>query len=694
MSFNNHNITNRSNKFIGSTYWKPFKDNSENISSWYDYRRDLSLVKFISKSFEQIINETSKDQISAIFKLKGQIEEDNNRIINALFDVNSSVSALNRNVEIQNIQQNFSNELLQKIIATLSVTEEEKVRVKAIELGLRYFARAKEDSRFFHDALVEFEKAELIFHQDYRVLFHIGLIYLFSIDHLDVKKALQIFSESAKYAEFELVELEQKNNQIDDFELIIEDKGTNELALIAVLKIEFGFSLDEARKLLVSRKCKVNFSVSLLESKLKNFEEIGAKVCFYQSTIPNSEIKDLKRDISQIFEKIAFAHYIIGNFEKAAENQKIALEHHTSLFNFIFLAKYLSRIKKIEDCINALKLGLKNYPEIIDGAILDFDLILSPEVIEFINHEHQLLNKRLAEYKIRYENLGSISENIKKVIDIEQQNYRDYSDKLNAIIELETEILNKEVEKQNNDLQKELLIDELNEVVNYLSSNFFLHVSSEVLEELILRLEEAKLNSVYEIKSTLKKVRSRLNKFKKLYIGLTISQGVVFYIDQKLQFYLVADLNQDRQLIWSKKSNCQKIYTQPDLGCGLENSRCIRENSRTLFPFLKVINKQVNAAMYCHEMTLNEEGYWFLPSLEELRFLVTSVQVSKIYGSLIWTSTQSELDRNSVYVFNVESQSFQVENDVERKLNVIPIKKIESLIGCRNNSNSVRPKVN
>ena len=47
----------------------------------------------------------------------------------------------------------------------------------------------------------ELKKAENLLKQDYFVLHHIGLIYMSSVEHVDLKQAYRYFRDAAKYSE-------------------------------------------------------------------------------------------------------------------------------------------------------------------------------------------------------------------------------------------------------------------------------------------------------------------------------------------------------------------------------------------------------------------------------------------------------------------------------------------------------------
>ena len=134
-------------------YWRPWKDNSNFIDSYLDYRKDVSLAKYGADIVGKYISQSSKDQISAINKLNntfqsgislisdqlGLVSNQINVVSNKLNKVNDSLLFLNRNMDILIEQHKLNNLLLENIGELLRVPDSEKERQLCIEKGLKHF---------------------------------------------------------------------------------------------------------------------------------------------------------------------------------------------------------------------------------------------------------------------------------------------------------------------------------------------------------------------------------------------------------------------------------------------------------------------------------------------------------------------------------------------------------------------------
>jgi len=97
-------------------------------------------------------------------------------------------------------QQRASNVLLSNIALLLKIPDIQKERQYYLEQGLKFFTNSKADKSLYEDALENLIKAENIEKTDYYVLQKIGVIYMFSTEHLNINKALEYFIKSAKYS--------------------------------------------------------------------------------------------------------------------------------------------------------------------------------------------------------------------------------------------------------------------------------------------------------------------------------------------------------------------------------------------------------------------------------------------------------------------------------------------------------------
>ncbi|MBW0164994.1 MAG: hypothetical protein HYI21_00310 [Sediminibacterium sp. Gen4] len=93
-----------------------------------------------------------------------------------------------------------TNILLGEISKLLQLPDKEKERILHIERGLKFYKQSKFDLDIAIDAKNEFEKALNLYEQDWFVLQHLGMIYLYKENIVDTKKAKEYFLKAAKYS--------------------------------------------------------------------------------------------------------------------------------------------------------------------------------------------------------------------------------------------------------------------------------------------------------------------------------------------------------------------------------------------------------------------------------------------------------------------------------------------------------------
>ena len=107
---------------------------------------------------------------------------------------------------------NATNSLLKNILDELRIPETQRERRFHIEEGAKYLAMAlKENDKFYYeDAIAEFETAIQIERKDFYSWFSLGFIYLRSVYHINIAKAVDAFERFVHYARAEAI---QRNNQ-------------------------------------------------------------------------------------------------------------------------------------------------------------------------------------------------------------------------------------------------------------------------------------------------------------------------------------------------------------------------------------------------------------------------------------------------------------------------------------------------
>ena len=107
---------------------------------------------------------------------------------------------------------NATNTLLRNVLNELRIPETQRERRFHIEEGAKYLAMAlKEKDKFYYeDAIAEFETAIQIERRDFYSWFSLGFIYLRSVYHINIPKAVDAFERFVHYARAEAI---QRNNQ-------------------------------------------------------------------------------------------------------------------------------------------------------------------------------------------------------------------------------------------------------------------------------------------------------------------------------------------------------------------------------------------------------------------------------------------------------------------------------------------------
>lgn len=184
-------------------YWRPWKDDSDFADSYLDFAKDVQLQKYGADTVGEYINQSTQETVTAINKLGESLGKGLEVLKNKIEISNDYLNEAVVGLKIIERQQNISIELLNGINRLLRVPDSEKQKQRSIELGMQFFKNAEVNSELFIDALEELKKAENLMKQDYFVLHHIGLIYMSSIKHIDLKQAYRYFKDAAKYSEVE-----------------------------------------------------------------------------------------------------------------------------------------------------------------------------------------------------------------------------------------------------------------------------------------------------------------------------------------------------------------------------------------------------------------------------------------------------------------------------------------------------------
>jgi tetratricopeptide (TPR) repeat protein len=299
-----------------------------------EYIKDYSLTKYSTETLGNFMTSASREQISAIENVGFAIGRGLNVLSNKMDDVNQELIFLNRNMDLQLEQNKLTNYLLQNIQELLRIPESEKERQKCIELGVKFFIKAKEDLDFYEDSLEEFKKAEILMKQDYFVLHIIGIIHLYVERYLDPKIALDYFLKSAKYA--------------------ILESSSNNGSLIKLLLNTTPYYINELKKI--------------------NPHEFLA---------------------SDSYEKAAFAAYVLGQFEDSVKYQQKAIRILNTPQRLFILAKYQMRIKETSEALKNLTDAIDSEPILCLAIFKEVDLFSEETVINLIKEKNNTLDNKL-----------------------------------------------------------------------------------------------------------------------------------------------------------------------------------------------------------------------------------------------------------------------------------------------------------
>ena len=578
-------------------YYRPENDNPTFLDNYLGYVRDVSLVRYGADTVGNYISQASEEQVGAINRLGQSIGRGMNVLKNQMSDINSSLSFLNRNIDLQIEQQKLSNLLLQNMVELLRVPDSEKERQHSIELGIKFFTNARKDSDLYADALEELLKAETLMKQDYFVLHRIGCIYLYVENFINPEKALDYFLRAAKYASIE--------------------------------------SDPEA--------------IRLVNALSNNLNPI------------NDDINQIQALASDSYEKAAFAAYVIGQFDKAVKYQEKSLNLQYSSKNSFILSKYQVRNNNINEAINSLSQAIDEMPELAIAVFKEIDLLNEPEVLKLIEQKNILINKKIDDIIEKWSKVESTK--AQTVISLlNELKEKSYEIKIKEAIKYteEANATNDEVEKQ------EQKIDELITLIN---NSFYISFSPEKINEIILQLNDAKKLPLEKMQEVFN-VNSNEIEGDRLKIGSKYEGGIVFYLDKTGKHGMVfPEISSFEKAEWGADG---KFGTKAEIGTGKENTKKIKTKANFEIQsntWLEHKRFLLTAAKIAFDFKHNGYEDWFLPSLDEMKFLADFIslniyQETNLFSDYFWTSTEAE---DETYAYKVLLKSgFSSIFDVKR----------------------------
>jgi len=168
-----------------------------------------------SEAISNAINQAKLEYIDAVSNMSEDISSAigycASKICDTLdhgFDLlSNNINELGRNLDFRLsliLEKEIINNLISENIALLlRIPDIQKERQYYLEQGLKHLKNSFIDKEFFKYALKNLLEAEKLEETDYVTLHHIGMIYLYSPDYLDLPKAENYFRRAGKFAKIE-----------------------------------------------------------------------------------------------------------------------------------------------------------------------------------------------------------------------------------------------------------------------------------------------------------------------------------------------------------------------------------------------------------------------------------------------------------------------------------------------------------
>jgi hypothetical protein len=265
-----------------ATFYPQFTSDESFQEQWQRYVRTKPLINNIrdiqnanTREIKNAIQNSSEEQIRAINRTTeivcdtlelgfDSLERNLDNVSFKIEDLRSEVSAMSSMLDwrmsILIEQQRISNLLLGNIALLLRIPDIQKERQYHIEQGLKFLKNAFFDEDFYEDSLSNLLKAESIEPSDFFVLHRIGIIYMYSSKHCDLKKAEEYFRKAAKYAAVETVNgAAITTNYLSNDDNEKEQKSTSQIESIKSkmnqMRLRSDIKIQAAESYLLASRC-------------------------------------------------------------------------------------------------------------------------------------------------------------------------------------------------------------------------------------------------------------------------------------------------------------------------------------------------------------------------------------------------------------------------------------------------------
>jgi len=453
----------------------PFRKHLQKVEYINDIHSSVSnSLKTVYEEYKTIENEKQLELVSHLNEISQSNENNYNQLIeNSFGQTMEIVGALNKTTEsiidlglalddrLKLIleQQRLSNIINYNISKLLQVPDFQKERKYYIDQGFKHFCNSKIDPSLIEVALDNFLKAEEKETTDYFVLYHIGIIYLYS--HLyDPKKAEDYFIRSGQYA---LVE-------------------SNPNAIIqGSIDINYNSINNESN----SEKKRLN-----INDKIKIFS-------------------------SEIYEQAAIAAFLQNRYKKAIDyihtSIRLVPEKKITRFNY---ARFLAADQQQKEAVKVLEPLILEDRSFATATNLDVSLSTSSEVINLLKKLRDDANNELkdkidfikSKYKVLINRDGELDKDLSFVIQHYNKNtYQSAMEALDFIPEL---LQNAEIWLTDYNYTKKILIEIKNNYKELLKPNS--KFASDIIELKNKFIKSKTYNSLRDVVKQLQNVKKNV----------------------------------------------------------------------------------------------------------------------------------------------------------------------------------------
>ena len=328
-------------------FYADFSSNESIHSQWVRFQQNSSYLKSISQSIDQstnnitsitksTVNEFSERLLNLDYSLQQSIMNSASLISGSIekayddlsFDLTLNFASIGK--KIQNVSsslerllnivdsrlknmislQNQTNIYLNNLQRIMMLPDVQKEKYFHIEKGMKYYLNAMYDKDLFDIALNNFLKALEIDESDFISLHYLGLIFLYSPEHLDISKSENYFLQSYKFSivetnytsrrEMNFIDFSMGNsNQLGEYSqnemVALTSESLHQASICAFLRKDFAKSIELAKMGLSLKTDKLETKYQLAKSNVfyNHIDDALLLIRELIDTEPNYSIKVL-----------------------------------------------------------------------------------------------------------------------------------------------------------------------------------------------------------------------------------------------------------------------------------------------------------------------------------------------------------------------------------------------------------------